>query len=729
MAVRSTPEPSSPFPLGSTYSRVAGGGATRFAVHAPDADAVDVRLLGDDGREERVALTEQTYGVWHGVVEGVRPGRHYGYRAHGPWEPRRGVRIAPAKVLLDPWGRRVTGRIGDRAALRAYAGTDPFGERSDVNSWGHTPLSVVAEPDTPAETTHPRTPWEETVIYELHVGSFTARRTDIPREVRGTYLGLAHPAVIEYLVGLGVTAVELMPVHAIVTEESVHRRGMRNHWGYSTAGFFAPHPGYAVRPGEEIGEFRAMVAALHRAGIEVILDVVYNHTCEERTDGISLSWRGLDCRGYYLLDADGADVDLTGCGNTIDASSPVAVRMITDSLRYWATVMGVDGFRFDLATALARRGGASVDPRGALLTAITTDPVLAQCKLIAEPWDATGTGYGLGAFEPAWSEWNDRYRDTVRRFWNGEQVVGEFASRVAGSEDIFGHPRRVGHLGGPLEPWGGRRRPWASINFVTAHDGFSATDLVSYTRKHNEANGENSRDGTDHNHSVNHGVEGPTSDPAVVRARGRHVRALLATLVFSTGTPMLRAGDEFGASTGGNNNTYCVPEETPVADAWPLDWEAADDGLLDFVTRALALRRVSPALRQPEFFSGRAAPDARPDLVWFDRDGVEMTDASWHSPGAVTVQSWIECAAPRAASDDDSRLVVAHAGPAAEVRTGRPEWFDGTLVPEFDSSTADGVPTSRDALPAGSVIHLDGPTLLVLRVVGRPPRNAPRPLG
>jgi len=691
-----------PFPLGA----FPGDDGTRFAVHAPHGSRVQLCLIDDTGREDRIDLPDKTYGVWHGEVPGVRPGQRYGYRVHGAWQPRTGLRANPHKLLLDPWGRQLTGDIGDMSRLLGYERT-PFGEASTVDSLGHTPLSVVT--DTPAGSRHhrPGTPWEQTVIYELHVGSYTARHPDVPEQWRGTYLGLTAPAVLDHLVGLGVTAVELLPVHAFLTEPPVRVRGMRNHWGYSTASYFAPHPGYATTPGNEIAEFRTMVDTLHEAGLEVILDVVYNHTCEWSVDGPHVSWRGFDAPGYYLLDATGHDIDLTGCGNTVDGSSPVAVRMICDSLRYWATEMGVDGFRFDLASALARPRGGDFDARAAVFTAITTDPVLTRLKLIAEPWDATLPGYQLGNIGPQWSEWNDRYRDSVRRFWARGAGIREVASRLAGSEDLYGRHTR---------------RPWMSINFVTAHDGFTMADLVSYRRKHNEANGEQGRDGSDNNESVDHGVEGPTDDPLVVAARARHVRALVATLLLSTGTPMLLAGDEFGHSQGGNNNAYCVPADVPVRDAWPLDWEHADRDLVEFVRQALRLRKVVPVLRQGRFFDGRARQVGYPDLVWFGADGRELQDADWLDEDRRTLQAWVDgsqlgtvtrAGVPLA---DSSGLLVLHAGGPAAVTLGRAEWYRGDMVCVFDSSSVDGEPADLTPLPAGTTLPLTGPTLLVFRI-------------
>ena len=693
----------SPYPLGATPLDA----GTRFAVHAPHADRVQVCLIDDTGREQRVDLPDHTFGVWHGTVPDVGAGQRYGYRAHGPWRPRDGVRTNPHKILLDPWGRRLVGDIGDATRLLAYD-DEPFGAMSTVDSLGHTPLSVVTRSHG-GEHRRPRTPWEDTVVYELHVGSYTARHPMVPPALRGTYPGLAHPAVVDHLVGLGVTAVELLPVHAFLTEPPVRARGMRNHWGYSTASFFAPHPGFASAPGNELAEFRAMVRTLHDAGLEVILDVVYNHTCEWSVAGPSVSWRGLDAPGYYLLDDDGTDVDLTGCGNTVDATSPVAVRMVCDSLRYWASETGVDGFRFDLAAVLGRPRGDSFDPRAAALTAITTDPLLSELKLIAEPWDATASGWSLGRFGAPWSEWNDRYRDAVRRFWAQRSGIGEIASRLTGSEDLFSR---------------GDRQPWMSVNYITAHDGFTVADAVSYEHKHNDANGEDGRDGTDHNESVNHGVEGPSDDPVVIAARARHTRALLATLLLSTGTPMLLAGDEFGHGQGGNNNAYCVPAGTRREDAWPLMWEGADTELVAYVRALVRLRRVVPVLRQRRFFDGRARTVGYPDLVWFGQDGRELQVDDWHDDTRRTLQAWVNGTGPGGVTGegrslpDSSGLIVLHSGDAGDVTLAGPEWYGGAIRCTFDSSASDGRPSDTTPKRVGSVCTLTGPTVLVFSIAG-----------
>ncbi|KZF05580.1 glycogen debranching enzyme [Rhodococcus sp. EPR-157] len=699
------PAPGSAFPLGATSTH----GGTQFAVHSPAADGVEICLVDDDGSERRVELRSRTFGIWHGFVPGVEPGARYGIRAHGPWDPTNGRRFNEHKILLDPAARQITGRLGAASALLPYE-DEPFGQASRVDSLGHMPLSVVTAPPTVRQIDRPTVPWDRTVLYELHVGAYTARHPGVPISHRGTYLGLTAPAVLEHLTRLGVTTVELLPVQAMLTEPDVRARGMRNHWGYSTGAYFAPDPRFASVPGNEISEFKVMVDALHSAGIEVVLDVVYNHTCESSVAGPSISWRGLDAPGYYLLDARGYDVDLTGCGNTLDSASPAVVRMVCDSLRYWADDMGVDGFRFDLASTLGRPGGWRFDSRAPLLTAITTDPVLSSRKLIAEPWDATGAGYQVGGFGSMWSEWNDRYRDTVRRFWSGQSGVRELASRLAGSEDIYG---------------GGVRKPWASVNFVTAHDGFTVRDLVSYSHKHNEANGEENRDGTDNNLSTSHGVEGPTNDPSIVSARDRHARALLATLTLSTGTPMLLAGDELGHTQFGNNNAYCVPADAAAADSWAIEWSEVDTELVAFVTRLLRIRRSAPSLRQQEFFIGRDTLSGRPDVVWFDAFGHEMNTESWNDDSVRTMQAWVDGSDVRSYEpdgvpvDDASSLLIVHSGGPTEVSLACPDWAATRFVPVFDSSSPDGVPANSSPIEAGSSIALSGATVLVLRSDGK----------
>ncbi|GAB3582468.1 glycogen debranching protein GlgX [Amycolatopsis endophytica] len=688
-----------PFPLGAHPE----GGGVRFAVTSTVADAVEVCLISEDGTERRVELTERTFGVWHGLVPGVTSGQKYGYRVHGPYDPARGLRCNPNKILVDPYATRISGGLTDLRAALGYAGDPMHARRSKVDSLGSVPLSVVTSHGGPDTGVKPEVPFEESVIYELHVKGFTQRNPEIPANLRGTYLGLAHPAAIEHLVRLGVTAVELLPVHWFTEEPYLVRTGRRNFWGYSPLGYFAPHAGYASEPGREVAEFRTMVAALHASNIEVILDVVFNHTCEGGLDGPTLSFRGLDAPSYYMHAGRGNVVDLTGCGNTLEPRSPTVIRMVTDSLRYWATEMGVDGFRFDLASTLGRPGGGAFDRDSAMLTAITADPVLSRCKLIAEPWDVTGHGYRVGDFGAQWAEWNGRYRDTVRDFWRGQVSVDDLAFRLSGSSDLYDH---------------NLRRPWQSVNFVTAHDGFTLRDLVSYNGKHNEANGEDNRDGTDDNRSWNHGAEGETGDPEIRELRARQARNMLATLLLSTGTPMLVAGDELWRTQGGNNNAYCLDDET----SW-LDWSGDPDAtaMLAFTRRLVHLRAASPALRQPEFFEGRTTPTGRPDLIWFRPDGEEMTEEDWFDGGRRTLMMWVDGSNSQSRTRegeliaDHSWLLILHAGDdRVKVVLPGPE-FGATLKPTLDTTTPDGSPATPGALTAGSRITLPARSLLLLR--------------
>ncbi|MBB4908104.1 glycogen debranching protein GlgX [Actinophytocola algeriensis] len=691
--------PGSPFPLGAHPE----AGGVRFAVASAVAEAVELCLIGEDGAERRIELTERTFGIWHAILPGVTPGQRYGYRVHGPYEPGRGLRCNPAKLLVDPYARQITGTVGDPRAVLGYEGDPMTGKASTRDSLGHVPLSVVTPPGGVDTGVKPETPFEETVIYELHVRGFTKLHPEVPEHQRGTYLGLAHPAVIDYLVRLGVTAVELLPVHTIADEPSLRRRGMPNYWGYSTLGFHAPHEAYASEPGNEVTEFRTMVAALHAAGIEVILDVVFNHTCEGGVDGPTLSLRGFDAPAYYLHDRHGSTVDLTGCGNTLNPGSREVVRLVTDSLRYFANELGVDGFRFDLASALGRPRGGWFDPDSALMTAITVDPSLARRKLIAEPWDATADGYRVGGFAPQWTEWNDRFRDGVRDFWRGGVNVRDLAYRLSGSEDLYA---------------ANTRRPWASINFVTAHDGFTLRDLVSYNEKHNEENGEGGRDGADFNRSWNCGAEGETSDPAVLALRDRQARNLLATLILSTGTPMFTAGDERWRTQGGNNNPYCLDNEV----SW-VSWEPDErgDDLLAFTRKLIALRATSPALRQPQFFDGRPTHSGRPDLVWFSPDGEPMSDHDWFDDARRTLGMWIDGSTSLSRDRtgeliaDDSWLVLVHAGDEpAEVTLPGPAFGDA-FIPVLDSGTPRGEPADASPLEAGKRVAVPARSLLVYR--------------
>ncbi|HEX7353884.1 MAG TPA: glycogen debranching protein GlgX [Mycobacteriales bacterium] len=597
--------PGSPVPLGATWD----GEGTNVAVYAAHADAVDLCLLDEAGTETRLPLLEQTAHVWHAYVPRLGPGQRYGFRAHGPYEPANGRRYDASKLLADPYARAMTGDFAwDEAAFA-------FGQ----DTAGRVPWSVVVDGGFPwgaGDHHRPHHAWADTVIYELHVRGFTKQMEAVPEPLRGTYAGLAHPAAIEHLTRMGISAVELMPVHHFVDEPHLQVSGLTNYWGYNSVGYFAPHAAYSASGsrGQQVREFRAMVRALHDADIEVLLDVVYNHTAEGDETGPTLSFRGLDDGGYYRLDGE-RYVDYTGCGNTLDARQPHVLQVIMDSLRYWVTEMRVDGFRFDLAAALAR-SMHDVDKLSGFFDCIAQDPVISRVKLIAEPWDVGAGGYQVGEFPPLWTEWNGRYRDCVRDVWRGAPVgVGELATRLTGSSDLYQDDGRA---------------PYASINFVTAHDGFTLADLVSYEQKHNEANGEDGRDGTDDNRSANGGVEGPTGDAAVLANRRARRRGLLATLLLSAGVPMLRGGDEIGATQAGNNNAYCQDNEV----SW-LDWArthdpAGDDpALTDLVAGLLALRGRHPVLRRQHFFSGDVVDGAgRKDVGWFAADGHEMTDWS-----------------------------------------------------------------------------------------------------
>ena len=711
------PWPGQPLPLGATWD----GEGTNFALWSSGAEAVELCLF--DGRgggtETRVPLTETTYHVWHGYLPRIGPGQRYGYRVHGPYRPRDGLRYNPAKLLLDPYARAVDGGFTPHPAVYGYGADDEPGLQ---DSAPYVPRSVVVHDAFPwGNDTRPQTPWDDTVIYELHVRGFTRRHPGVPEPLRGTYAGLAHPAAIEHLTGLGVTAVELLPTQQFVTEPAVTRRGLTNYWGYNTIGYFAPHAAYASAPGAQVREFKAMVRALHAAGIEVILDVVYNHTAEGDETGPTLCFRGIDNSGYYRLSADDRRryVDYTGCGNTLDVRHPYVLQMLMDSLRYWVTEMHVDGFRFDLASALAR-SFHDVDKLSAFFDVIHQDPVVSRVKLIAEPWDVGHGGYQVGEFPPLWTEWNGKYRDTVRSFWAGDRIgVRDLGFRLTGSSDLYADDGR---------------RPYASINFVTAHDGFTMRDLVSYDEKHNEANGEGNRDGESHNRSWNCGVEGETDDPAVTALRGRQVRNLLTTLLLSTGVPMLVAGDEIARTQGGNNNAYCQDNEV----SW-LDWSVVDKpavaDLLALTRRLIALRRDSPVLRQRGFFAGRPVPDGsgRKDLAWLRADGSEMTEREWHAPDLRTLGMYLDGdgirhRGPRGERlTDESYLLVLHAG--AEDTTfalpGLP-WASGWEV-VVDTAYPDGLPPPAAARPAAGLdLPLAGRSAVLLRSVRTPLVGAPR---
>ncbi len=609
--------PGSPHPLGARWD----GNGTRFALFSRHATGVELCLFDDpnDPKETNaVAFRERTGWVWHAYLPDVRPGTLYGYRVDGPWAPLAGHRFNRAKLLQDPYARAICGGVDWSGALVGQRSDDPT--RADpVDSAPFVPRSVVVDDSFPwGDDAHPRTPWSRTVIYECHVKGLTASHPEVPPDLRGTYLGLASEPILEHLLGLGVTAVELLPIHHSVSEHPLVKRGLSNYWGYNTLGFFAPDARFARGDrGEQVVEFKTMVKVLHQAGLEVILDVVYNHTAEGNHLGPTLHMRGIDNATYYHLDPQDPSnyLDHTGCGNSLDVRSSRGLQLLMDSLRYWAGEMHVDGFRFDLAPALARQDH-DIDHLERFFEILRQDPMLAETKLIVEPWDARD-GYRLGSFPEGYVEWNDRYRDSVRRFWRGDsRQLGEFATRIAGSADIFGP---------------GDRGPFASLNFVTAHDGFTLADLVSYENKHNDANGENGADGSDSNWSANWGVEGPTESESVVRLRERAQRNLLATLAFSQGVPMLSHGDELGRTQGGNNNAYCHDDETTWV-SWELD--ARQRELLEFTRTVLALRREHPVLRRRHFFEGaRLERGSRKDVVWLRSDGNEMRDADWHASG------------------------------------------------------------------------------------------------
>ena len=609
--------PGSAYPLGAVWD----GTGTNFALFSEVADLVELCLFDDQGSETRVPLTEVDGFVWHGYLPDVGPGQRYGLRVHGPYDPSRGHRCNPAKLLLDPYGKAVDGSVRWRPAVYSYVhgSADPRSMNTD-DSAPYMPRNVVINPYFDwAGDQRLRTPYHETLIYEAHVRGLTLRHPGVPERLRGTYAGLASPAIIDHLLRLGVTAIELMPVHQAVPEPALVARGLTNYWGYNTIGFFAPHNGYgsAATPHGQVAEFKSMVKALHQAGIEVILDVVYNHTAESAELGPTLSFRGIDNAAYYRLSDDDPAryLDYTGCGNSLNVRHPHTLQLIMDSLRYWVDEMHVDGFRFDLAAALARELH-DVDRLATFFDLVQQDPVVSQVKLIAEPWDVGEGGYQVGRFPPLWTEWNGKYRDTVRDYWRGEPgVLPELASRLTGSADLYETSAR---------------RPVASVNFVTCHDGFALADLVSYDRKHNELNGEENRDGSDDNRSWNCGSEGPTDDPEITGLRERQARNFLVTLFCSQGIPMLLAGDELGRTQRGNNNTYCQDNEI----SW-LDWEAAAKhaDLTEFVARLSALRRAHPVFRRRRFFSGQAggSADGQRDLVWLTPSGAEMTGADWNA--------------------------------------------------------------------------------------------------
>jgi isoamylase len=695
--------PGHPYPLGATYD----GSGTNFALFSEVADRVVLCLFDADDSESHIELTEVDGTVWHGFLPGIEPGQRYGYRVDGPYDPDNGHRCNPAKLLLDPYAKAIDGTFEWHQSLFSYDFGDPD-SRNDDDSAAQMPKSVVINPffdwgvDRP-----PNRSYADTVIYEAHVKGLTQTHPGIPEEIRGTYSAVAHPVIIEHLQGLGVTAVELMPVHHFANDSTLIEKGLSNYWGYNTIGFLAPDSKYAAgsTPGGQVQEFKTMVRALHEAGIEVILDVVYNHTAEGNHLGPTLSFRGIDNAAYYRTVEDDQRhyMDYTGTGNTLNVRHPHVLQLIMDSLRYWVTEMHVDGFRFDLASALAREF-YDVDRLASFFELVQQDPVVSQVKLIAEPWDVGPGGYQVGNFPTQWTEWNGKYRDTVRDFWRGEPAtLGEFAARITGSADLYEHSAR---------------RPVASINFVTAHDGFTLHDLVSYNEKHNEANGEDNNDGESHNRSWNCGVEGPTDDPAVVELRARQQRNFIATLLLSQGVPMICHGDELGRSQAGNNNGFCQDTEL----TW-IDWANVDDDLVGFTRAVATLRHTHPAFRRRRFFDGR--PVARSgsqevaDIAWLRPDGSEMTEQDWDSGFGKAVAVFIN---GKGISERDSRgdPVVDDSFIVAFSAHDEPLEF---LMPaaEYGKSwqvlldTTTGEISSDLTVPAGAQVDVGPRSIVVLR--------------
>ncbi|MCW2768914.1 MAG: glgX [Aeromicrobium sp.] len=700
------PWPGSAYPLGATYDGV----GTNFALFSEVAEKVELCLFDDAGEETRVRLEEVDGFVHHGYLSGIEPGQRYGYRVHGPYEPEQGLRCNPNKLLIDPYAKAFSHGVDWDESLFGYSFEDAD-ERNDLDSAGHVPYSLVTSPFFDwANDRLPRTPYNESVIYEAHVKGLTMTHPGVPEELRGTYAGLAHPAVVEHLQGLGVTAIELLPVHQFVTDHYLVEKDLTNYWGYNTIGFFAPHDAYTSRPGAQVEEFKAMVRAMHQAGIEVILDVVYNHTAEGNHLGPTLSMKGIDNQSYYRLVEDDEQfyMDYTGTGNSLNVGNPHALQLIMDSLRYWVTEMHVDGFRFDLAATLAREF-YDVDKLATFFELVQQDPVVSQVKLIAEPWDVGPGGYQVGGFPPQWTEWNAEYRDIVRDFWRGESAtLGEFASRITGSSDLY---QDTG------------RRPYASINFITAHDGFTLTDLVSYNEKHNEENGEDSRDGADDNRSWNCGVEGPTDDAEILALRDCQRRNLMATLLLSQGVPMILHGDELGRTQGGNNNAYCQDNEV----AW-VDWEraGADDAMTHFTGALAAFRAQHPVFRRRRFFEGKPIRkgDELRDIAWFTPAGEEMQEQNWDDGFGKSIVVFLngDAIADRDARGervvDDSFLMAFNAHHEdIEMTLPSQDYGNGWgLVIDSCAGTVSSTPMD-DVVPAGGTLTLPARSVVVLQRV------------
>ncbi|BCO57975.1 glycogen debranching protein GlgX [Mycobacterium intracellulare] len=711
--------PGNPYPLGASYD----GAGTNFSLFSEIAEKVELCLIDHRGGESRIPLEEVDGYVWHAYLPNINPGQRYGFRVYGPFDPAAGHRCDPSKLLLDPYGKAFHGDFAFGQALfsydlKAYRERDPEGPNADgadpgtppmVDSLGHTMTSVVSNPffDWGSDRA-PLTPYHETVIYEAHVKGMTQNHPSVPEELRGTYAGLAHPAIIDHLKSLNVTAIELMPVHQFMHDSRLLDLGLRNYWGYNTFGFFAPHNQYAANRNSSVAEFKSMVRSFHEAGIEVILDVVYNHTAEGNHLGPTINFRGIDNAAYYrLVDGDlRLYKDYTGTGNSLNPRHPHVLQLIMDSLRYWVTEMHVDGFRFDLAATLARELH-DVDRLSAFFDLVQQDPIVSQVKLIAEPWDVGEGGYQVGNFPGLWTEWNGKYRDTVRDYWRGEPAtLGEFASRLTGSSDLY-------------EATG--RRPSASINFVTAHDGFTLNDLVSYNEKHNMANGEDNRDGESHNRSWNCGVEGPTDDPDITELRYRQMRNFWATLMVSQGTPMIAHGDELGRTQNGNNNVYCQDSEL----SW-MDWSLVDKNsdLLAFARKVTALRKQHPVFRRRRFFEGepiRSGDEVR-DIAWLNPSSREMTHEDWGESFHKCVAVFLNgdaITAPNARGErvvDDSFLLCFNAGDDPVEFSMPPDDYAQEWTVELDTNEPTGSKEGADqVVTAEEKVSLPSRSLLILR--------------
>jgi isoamylase len=700
--------PGKAYPLGATYD----GSGTNFALFSEVAEKVELCLFDADGAESRVPLNEVDGFIWHGFLPAVDSGQRYGYRVHGPYDPAAGQRCNPNKLLIDPYAKAVDGNFEWHQALFSYDFGDPD-SRNDDDSAPRMPKSVVINPffdwgnDRP-----PGHEYADTVIYEAHVKGLTQLHPDIPKRMRGTYAGIAHPIIIEHLKSLGVNAIELMPVHHFANDSTLVDKGLSNYWGYNTIGFFAPDFKYtsSTTPGGQVQEFKTMVRALHEEDIEVILDVVYNHTAEGNHMGPTLSMRGIDNAAYYRLVEDDRQyyMDYTGTGNSLNVGHPHTLQLIMDSLRYWVTEMHVDGFRFDLAATLAREF-YDVDRLSAFFELVQQDPTVSQVKLIAEPWDVGPGGYQVGNFPPQWTEWNGKFRDTVRDYWRGEPAtLGEFASRLTGSADLYESTAR---------------RPVASINFVTAHDGFTLRDLVSYNEKHNEANEEGNNDGESNNQSWNCGVEGPTDDPEVNALRARQQRNFLATTLLSQGVPMISHGDELGRTQNGNNNGFCQDNEI----TW-THWDKADTELLEFTRSVSALRTAHPVFRRRRFFKGvpvrRRGAVGQPDISWFQPDGSEMTDDDWDSGFGKSVAVYLnglgvpDLDARGQRVTDDSFFLCFNAHHESIEFTLPPEEFGRAWAPVVDTSASTANSEDQESIRAGSAVLVAARTVLVLQAEG-----------